>query len=1394
MDVGSVSVNCVLLSDGGEVVEESYTRTKGQPALTVFNVLKDLTGRIPKERISTVAVTGSGGKAIAEPLGGVFVNEIVAQAKAVEHLHPDVRTIIEIGGEDSKLILLDFHPSSGLVIEDFSMNTICAAGTGSFLDQQATRLGLSIEEFGELALRSEKPPRIAGRCSVFAKTDMIHLQQEAAADYDIVAGLCYALARNFKSTIGKGKDFRKPISFQGGVAGNKGMVRAFEDVLGLPSGELLIPQYHASMGAIGGALISMEDAEARGFEGVEGLMSHLGKREPARGLPPLSPASQFVESGRREVGHWSWETGHSGKIPAYLGVDVGSISTNVVAVGEDRRLLARRYLLTAGRPIEAVRKGLEEIGAEIGDSIEVRGVATTGSGRYMIGDLIGADVVVNEITAQARASVETNPEVDTIFEIGGQDSKYISIENGAIVDFEMNKVCAAGTGSFLEEQAERLNISIKDEFGRVALSAPNPAPLGERCTVFMESDLVSHQQKGVSSEDLVAGLSYSIVYNYLNRVVGEKKVGDNIFFQGAVAFNQGVVAAFEKVVGKSVTVPPNNDVTGAIGAAILSMERSRGAPSKFKGFDLSKRRYETSSFECQGCPNHCEVRKVTLEGEEPLFYGGRCEKYEQKRSEKGKGLPDLFAEREEMLLTCGETGAEAGKPTAKSEKPRARIGIPRVLLFHELLPLFKTYFSRLGFEVVLSDKTNRKIVHLGVENVTAESCFPIKVTHGHILNLLEKGVDYIFLPSVVNMEKENPKYEHAKNCPYVQSAPYMVRAAIQFGDTKLLSPVFWLQRGEAHLKKVLSELGRTLGCTSRKIGEATADALRAQKDFYFRISKRGEEVLNGLKEDDTALVIVSRPYNGCDSGVNLDIPKKLRELGVLAIPMDFLPLRSVDISDEYPNMYWRYGQRILAASEIIGKDPRLYGLYITNFGCGPDSFITRFFREKMGEKSRLIIEVDEHSADVGAITRCEAFMDSLGKRKGTESLPVIERPPYAVSRGDGRKIFIPYMSDHAYVFRTAFRERGIPAEVLPESDQETLEWGRKLTDGKECYPCIITTGDFVKKIKEDGFDPDGSAFFMLGADGPCRFGQYLKLQRIIMDQLGYENVPFVSLSSKNSYDPGGWGIGFAKKVWQGVVAVDLLEKLRRETRPYEVSTHETDRVYEEYLKEVCEAVARGNPIQVMERAKADFGSIEVKGKGEKPVIGIVGEIFVRANRFANDHVVDQIEELGGEAWSAPVYEWALYTNLTYSWHSKVMKNWGKFLREFLIDKIEKREEHLLLKPLKGLLRNLHEPRTKEVLGLAEPYLHPSFEGEAVLSLGKAIDFARKGLSGVVSVMPFTCLPGTVVSAVSKKVREKYHNIPWLNIAYDGLQRETSRTRLEAFMYQAHQYKERMRKK
>jgi predicted CoA-substrate-specific enzyme activase len=1198
---------------------------------------------------------------------------------------------------------------------------------------------------------------------------MIHLQQIATPDYELVAGLCYALARNFKSNIAKGKDIRKPVAFIGGVAANEGMKKAVKEVFALADGEFIIPERFASMGALGAIYAALDEPQVRQkFEGTARLEAHLAKEEQveAHDQLVLSPQNANITYDVRRP---------SEKVRVYFGVDVGSISTNLVAIDEQKNVLAKRYLMTEGRPLEAVKHGLAEIGDEIGEFVEVVGVGTTGSGRYLTADFIGADIVRNEITAQAEAAIAIDPTVDTIFEIGGQDSKYISIDNGVIVDFEMNKACAAGTGSFLEEQAERLGISIKGEFADLALGSARPVKMGERCTVFIESDVHHHQQTGAKTGDIAGGLCYSIVLNYLNKVVADRRVGKRIFFQGGTAFNKGVVAAFEKVSGKPITVPSHHDVTGAIGVAILAMKERTWEKSSFKGFDLSKRSYEIDTFECKGCENLCEIRRVTCEGESPLFYGSRCEKYDVVRRVAKKSVTDLFKVREDLLYGLYDKECDG-----------EQIGIPRILNMHEFLPFWKSFLTELGFSVVLSDATNKKTIKEGAENIIVESCFPIKLAHGHILNLIRKGVKRIFLPSIINMKKSSESIQNSYACPYAQTIPYTSRASIDFeaAGVKVESPVIYFGHGPEGTLEGLMTFAKSLGKSKRDVERAFAVASGVQEEFYRRCVEAGTDFLSKVPEDEKVMVLIGRPYNSTDPGANLNLHRKLVDLGLPVMPLDMLNVDTVPEDEDLREMYWGYGQKILRAAKIIRASKNLYPVYITNFGCGPDSFITHFFKKIMEGRPYLQLEIDEHSGDAGVITRLEAFFDSIKNAK-VDANPVVKAPPRFMRDGRARKIYIPYMSDHSIPFAGAFRACGVEAEVILESNENTVELGRKHTLGKECYPCILTTGDMLKTAGSDGFDPDRSAFFMPSGGGPCRFGQYHRFHRMVLDEHGYENVPIYAPNQDHRLyqELNIVGGRFSRLGWRAIVATDLLVKMLHETRPYEDVPGQTDRVYREQLAALTKAIEAGGDavFGALEDAVAAFLRIPIKEK-DRPVVGVVGEIYIRTNRFSNDDLVKKIEAYGGEARLAPITEWLTYVNYTGRKKGRNNIGFSGLLKTMLTEYIQRKDEHRMEELFNGYLRYGEEPRIKYILNTASPYIHESFEGEAILTVGKSIDFIKKGASGIINAMPFTCMPGTISSAVMKLIQNTY-DVPVINIAYDGQGLTNITTRLEAFMHQ-----------
>ncbi len=1386
LDAGSVAIKLVVLDASGSILRRDYVRHYGHPVGTAATLLKEVKKLYPGGGLS---LTGSAAKVLASALGIKHLNEIISQSYSIKKLFPLINTIIEIGGEDSKLILME-----GGQIRDFSMNSVCAAGTGSFLEQQAERLRMSIEEFSEISVHSARPSKIAGRCSVFAKSDMIHLQQIATPMEDIVSGLCFAVARNFKSSIVKGRDLKLPVAFQGGVAANKGMVRAFKEVFELD--DLFIPEDHFFMGALGAALKDMDDDRINDYDPTALDAALASVRSDDQGHQPLFSAAAMRSRDRKNGGAPALRSGETG---AYMGIDIGSISTNLALVDAHGALIAKRYLMTAGRPIDAVRQGLDELYAEVGDTVKILGVGTTGSGRYMIADYVGADIVKNEITAQATAAIFINPAVDTILEIGGQDSKYISIRDGVIVDFEMNKACAAGTGSFLEEQAEKLGIPVKDEFAALAFHSKRPCRLGERCTVFMENSLMANLQKGAARDDLLAGLAYSIVQNYVNRVIAGKPIGKNIFFQGGVAFNKAVVAAFEKYLDTEITVPPNHDVTGAIGMALIAMRHMKLLPAdeqgtRFKGFSLSKRPYEITSFKCNGCSNVCEINRVKIQGrEEQLFYGGRCERYDIRRS-RTLSLPDPFEYRQEMLWK--EHLKRTTQRTGETEKPgdeKIKIGIPYIFFFHDYLPFWTAFLWELGFEVIVSPKTNKQIVQLGVENVLSEACFPVKVAHGHIKHLVEQGIDKLFIPSFIDVNQGGKDYPAGLACPHTQTIPYVSKAAIR--GARLITPIVDFSRGMDFLKGELHKSLKEFGIRRKDIDRAIGHARTAQEEFASSVDRQGRELLAQYASGTQAtVVIIGRAYNAFDPEVNLRIPGKLSAINTISIPMDMLPLEEARTESAWPNMYWRSGQRILNAARIIRNTPHLYAIYIGNFSCGPDSYILKYFKEEMADKPFLHIEIDEHSADAGAITRCEAFLDSITQqraRPGPGTHGDGDRTPanlfHKGFRSSGfrkRTIYIPNMSDHSFAVQAAFQRCGVQAEVLPESDKTALDIGRKYVSGKECYPYLVTTGDMLRKVFSDDFVPDTSAFFMPSGTGPCRFGQYHISHKLVLEKIGLKDVPIFAPTQDVTFyrELSIAGRDFSMTAWKGVIAYELLTKCLHETRPYELEAGSAQQLYKTYKEKIYLALCRdgkGNMEDLLTAMRNDFSSLPRHG-GKRPLIGVVGEIFVRTHKFSNEDLVRKIEELGGEVWLAPVEEWLYYVNTISFRKALIKRRWSDMMNISLKRHLQKRIEHRYGRCFSGFLKTLEEPVTGEILGNASPYLHESFEGEAVLSLGKVIDLVKNGAAGIINAMPFGCMPGTIVTALLKSVSREC-GIPCISIPYDGSESLATMLQLEAFM-------------
>jgi predicted CoA-substrate-specific enzyme activase len=1007
IDVGSVSINTAVFSDAPEDAEclqrltdghgfqpprqlhngsdghgrlsvGPYVRISGAPAAQAHAILERLLGGIGRAALGSIAGTGAGAEMLARAFQIEPVSEVRVVARAVEALLPGVRTLFEIGGETSKYVRFDNHGEGGrLRISDFNTNGDCAAGTGAFLDQQAGRLQFRIEDTGQIASTARRTAQIAGRCSVFAKSDMVHAQQRGFAPEEILKGLCEAVARNFKSSITRGRSLEREIAFVGGVAANSEVSRALERVFGWEPGTLLVPPEHASFGAIGAALLASDRARGSANSASPLVLTgdapsaHQFPRAPALTLDNVLLLREHLTAKPTEE--------LCGTVDAYLGIDIGSVSTNLVVIDGEGAVLKEMYLRTNARPIEVVASGLRGIQEALGDRIRICGVGTTGSGRELIAELIGADAVKDEITAHKTGAVILDKTllglgVDTIFEIGGQDAKFIGLQDGIVVDFAMNEACAAGTGSFLEERAKELGIRIEGEFAALAMSSDAPIQLGERCTVFMERDVNNRLRDGAELKDVVAGLALSVATNYINRVVRGRRIGEVVFFQGGTAYNDAVAAAMSAIIGKRVIVPPFNGVIGALGVAHLAREKMKdGRPTSFRGFAIDQVDYDMSEFTCKGCTNECQMQRFTIDGEQ-TYWGDKCAVRYRKaaRSDRQPAIEDLVSLREREL-TAGYN-ADAGSGPV--------IGLPFCLSTYDWAPFWLAVFKELDVRVLLSDPTNNQIAKRGLEATVAEPCFPVQVAHGHIRSLLEKGVDFVFVPNNISAPGD-PLEKPSFFCPWNQTLPFVVRAApfIFEHRHKVVAPTLWFNGGADVVAASLAEAFGAIGLRwrARQVQHAVQLGFEAMGRFQSLIAEAGRRALATLDETgEPGVVLLGRSYNIYDRGVSLDVATKLRKYyGANVLGFDFLAAEADGQRWHEDTMYWHSGARVLAAASFTRDRPNLHLIYITNFKCGPDSYVKHGVLNAAG-RPFLTLQFDGHNNDAGILTRCEAYLESKG--------------------------------------------------------------------------------------------------------------------------------------------------------------------------------------------------------------------------------------------------------------------------------------------------------------------------------------------------------------------------------------------------------------------------------
>lgn len=1371
IDIGSLYLKIVEVRPDGIIGQTTYRAHRGHLVSCLRNLLPSyLDGHLRSQKLA-IGITGAYAEVLSRPLNVDPLGVESAIIQSVRVKIPQARNIIDIGGAVLTLIRLN---ESG-ELESATKNSLCAAGTGSFLDEQSQRLGISYENLHNLPVVDD-PPNIATRCAVFAKSDLIHHQQAGRSKAECWAGLCRGMVSTLLNTLLKGRPLEGHTALVGGVTQNAEILRELNQIYG--SRVCKLENGHLA-GAYGAALLASTELDTSSIDvskldGAAGPRRGLATRPGLRLLRSSYPSREaletYVDNDGNEVR--VSRIPQSQGVPCFLGIDIGSTSTKLAVIDTAGEVICDIYRLTAGEPIAAVKQlfeALRQLGVRKGFSFDVRACATTGSGRKMIGKVIGADRIINEITCHVTGATHIDSSISTIFEIGGQDSKYMQIHNGRIVDAAMNYVCAAGTGSFVAEQARKLGYRVEDVGSAVMGVAPPHT--SDRCTVFMEQDVNLLLQQGYTKEEVLAAVLYSVAQNYLNKVVGNRPYSrKRIFFQGATARNRGLVAAFENLLGAEIVVSSYAHVMGAWGAALLAREQyekkrveGNGIRSSFYGLEFAEKKVSLRSERCLLCANRCEITFARTDGDSTeTSWGYLCGREPESTCARENPHFRFFTRWEELITKAGRLDGLENAPV---------VAVPLALSTYTYLPLFQRFLNELGYSVRLSGKTTRQIRQSSTGICGSEFCFPVKAALGHVLKLVKReGREPIFLPHVISAPP-NSYTTNAYFCPYVQSFPSIARASLEINgvdSSRIISPIIDFRLPEhLQVRELCRSIGVPLEKDDRVIEAAWKEAVAAQEQFAAACAVEGEKAVSEIQHrGEKAIVVLGRPYNVHDLGMNLGLVRKIAELGYTVIPLDFLAEPDLQLGEPFKNLYWSHAQKIIRAVKRIRRTDFLHAVYFTNFNCGPDSFVESYARQLFGEKPLLVLELDEHEADAGYITRIEAFLDVVKSAPPVRSFPEIVLPSSSDREFRRRKIWIPRLHPVvAPLFAAAFRSFGYNAEALPLEDEEAFEIGRRLTSGKECLPMVATIGAFVKKLRETDTKPGEAAYFMSMASGPCRFGQYALKDRMVLNELGYADIPILSPSTLDSYQ--GLPERLRRKVWKYVIASDILMKLRCKKLPYADNRALAVEAFEGAVGKLESVIESGGDFDAVFLACLERLGAIPESHDRRPLVGIVGEIYVRCNPFTNARVIEAVEHFGGEAWLSPLSEWFLYTAYLQKWRAR--QNLGGLVYRGLTN-LRNRYMHGVERRMYRLadrwMHDRHEPDIEEVLASGMELLPLNFEGESILTVGRALQFIKQGASMIVNCAPFGCMPGTITSALLQQVQQK-SGVPVVSIFYDG---------------------------
>ena len=1391
LDVGSTTVKIVVMDENLDTVYTNYTRHNSDTKNTVCNVLDDLVKRFPESEF-TLALTGSGAMSAATFLDVPFIQEVVSCKRAVEKYIPKTDVVIELGGEDAKIIYF------GKSIEQ-RMNGSCAGGTGAFIDQMASLLNTDSAGLNELAKNHTVIYPIASRCGVFAKTDVQPLINEGAAKEDIAASIFQAVVNQTISGLACGRPIRGNVAFLGGPLNYLSELRQrFIETLHLTDEQIIVPDEAHLLVARGAALDSL-DMKPISVEKLKAKIQML-KTSHDTTTNPLKPLfvtdseyEEFKERHNKDVVKKGDLKNYHGD--CFIGIDAGSTTTKLVVTDNEGTLLYSLYESNGGNPLKSVMGMLKKLYAVIPKDAKIRCSGVTGYGESLIKTALNVDLNEIETIAHYTAAKKFMPDVTSIVDIGGQDMKYIKLKNNSIENIMLNEACSSGCGSFIETFAKSLGLSI-EEFVQSALESRNPVDLGSRCTVFMNSKIKQAKKEGYSVGDISAGLSYSVIKNAIQKVMkirDMKVLGDHIVVQGGTFYNDAVLRAFELLVGKNVIRPDIAGLMGAYGVALLSQEQYEAnkdmeyVSTLASIEDIDNLKIEASHVRCNGCENHCLLTINKFSNGTKHISGNRCEKGAGIVSEN-KELPNLVKYKYQRIFDY--------KPLDEKDAPRGTIGIPRVLNMYEDYPFWFTFLTNLGFRVIISEKSNRKTYEKGMESMPSESvCYPAKLSHGHIISLLQQGIKTIFYPCMPFSRKEYKDADNHYNCPIVISYSEVLKNNVEelkADDVTFLNP--FLPFEPKTLAKTILGLPefKKYNFTKKELLNAAQKAEEEYRHCREDIHAEGLKAVKYLDENHLkGIVLAGRPYH-IDPEINHGIDTLITSLGLAVITGDSIanlteakaPLRVVN--------QWVYHARLYAAADFVGKHDNLELVQLNSFGCGVDAVTTDQVEEILSSFNKMytLIKIDEVN-NLGAVRiRIRSLLASMNKRE-KDKIEANGDGDYTAKKKiftkDMRdyKILIPQMAPiHFELIETAVKSCGYNVELLRNCTDHTVETGLKYVNNDACYPSILVTGQMIEALESGKYDLNKTALIMSQTGGGCRATNYIGFIRKALKDAGFADIPVISFNVVGMEKMPGFKITpkLVEKLLKVVVYGDLLQKMLTKNRAYEVHKGETQKLYDTWM-EKCKKLLEHSSIAEFKQSiydmVEDFEKIELDTSVEKPKVGIVGEVLIKYHPFGNNFVADKLEQEGAEVVLPDFMGFVKFMathKITFNTLIKTDKFKAKIFKLAikLIDILEKDERIALANSKKGYLQPCDiwelETKVKDILSIGNQ------TGEGWFLTAEMIEYIEHGIPNIVCVQPFACLPNHVVGkGVIKTIRDQF---PYANIAaidYDPGASEANQT-------------------